>query len=764
MLQRVKEVQESDLRMVGALARNIQRVIAVTQADIDAAAAQGRAWVVKPVVKVSDPLDNLRGGTQLVIKQNSILPGQNVMRVIYRGGQAVVVGPGSSPLALPNAVAEDVMSLIAYGGTEQRDVPVGYTQCDYVYFLANAYLTTDINPTYDGRYEFDFQTTTLGSSGATTYLGVRPTSSGNGGIRVARISSQVFRIYGFGAYKDSSATVTANTRYKFVWNNQRAVVTTGSTTVFDETYTGTEECNYPLTINGWNSAGSITPGAEGIFVYGFKAWNNQGVLVANYIPVKNANNEVGFYDTVSQNFKAQTSGTIAAGPNATPLPTAPLDIVCNNGALRVSPNYLDMSDENIVIGKYVDNSGVPTTSPANFYNSKYIPVVAGETYTWSTSSSIGYFSVMEYDSSKTFTKRTLFSNAGTSGSITLRSDTAYVLVGSNISGANVTLDMVQAINWQFERGSTASTFMPFGKVYTVGLQETINIHTKNLSPNELDNVGYSSTGSTSTSSTFCGNLHKIKCAPGDKFTVSCGNFPDGISGVFISTWKTDGTWNQRQAIAMISSYTYTIPAGVGEVNFTLYKTGGITIGDSSWLQVEKGNAATTYQPYFDGGSAVAEMLLSVGTSTDEQEVISGAVTRKVGVVVLDGTENVGTSNTTFTIAIADKVASKTPLICSHFQYSNKTSSQVEDLKVISFSSTNIGFRYDACANAAAFKTWLTDQYAARTPVIVVYQLATQTTESVAGQPLETTGGDNIAEITQASLDGLELEAEYTKTE
>ena len=41
MLQRVKEVQESDLRMVGALARNIQRVLAVTQADIDAAAAQG---------------------------------------------------------------------------------------------------------------------------------------------------------------------------------------------------------------------------------------------------------------------------------------------------------------------------------------------------------------------------------------------------------------------------------------------------------------------------------------------------------------------------------------------------------------------------------------------------------------------------------------------------------------------------------------------------------------------------------------------------
>lgn len=132
MLQRVKEVQESDLRMVGALARNIQRVIAVTQAQIDAAAAQGKAWVVKPVVKVSDPIDNLRGGTQLVIKQNSILPGQNVMRVIYMGGTAVVVGPDVPPLSLPDATANDLLSLTAFGGTEQSGTPTPNTPVDIV--------------------------------------------------------------------------------------------------------------------------------------------------------------------------------------------------------------------------------------------------------------------------------------------------------------------------------------------------------------------------------------------------------------------------------------------------------------------------------------------------------------------------------------------------------------------------------------------------------------------------------------------------------
>lgn len=411
---------------------------------------------------------------------------------------------------------------------------------------------------------------------------------------------------------------------------------------------------------------------------------------------------------------------------------------------------------------------------------------------------------------------------------------------------------------------------------------------RNLNVGTLDNQGYTSTGGTSTSTTFCGTLWKIKVNPGEKYTVSFGNFPDGVSGVFINTWKTDGTWNLRQAISISGAYTYTIPEDIGWVNFTLYKTGGITIGSNSWMQVEKGETATdyvpagyglyvdgttetinvhgknlfdidsciantyinsegatnasaswkcsgfipvspntgyvftvdttsgasakhcfyaqaqtesfisyidsgsqtfttppnarymrisvrkesaqaqlelgttatTYAPYYNGGTATAEMLLKVGDYQDEQEILSGAVTRNVGVMMLDGTENVGTSNATFTVAISDRVTSKTPLVCSHFEYSTKTSSQVENLKVISFSSTNIGFRYDACADTTAFKTWLADQYAAGTPVIVVYQLATETTESVAGQTLQVTDGDNTLEITQASLDGLELEAQY----
>ena len=653
MLQRVKEVQESDLRMDGALARNIQRVLAVTQADIDAAAAQGKSWLVKRVVKVNDPLDNMRGGTQLVIKQNSIQPGQNVMRVLY-SGNSKTVGPAVAPLSLPGAAADDILSLIAFGGTEQRNLPAGYTQCSYIYVMANSYLTTDINPSYDGKYEFDFQTTTLGSSGATSYLGVRPSSSGNGGIRVARISTQVFRIYGFGAYQDSTTTAAANTRYKFVWDNQHAVMTTGSTTVLDLTFTGTQDCAYPITINGWNSAGSVTPGSEDIFVYGFKAWNAQGELVADYVPAKNANNEVGFYDMVSESFKGPTTGTFAAGPDTAPTPSTPIDIVCNNGVLVFTPNLLDMASENIVLGKYINNSGVVTDSGPNFYNSKYIPVSAGQSYTWSTSSSINYFSIMEYDSSKTFTKRTLFSNAGTSGSITLRNDTAFILIGSNMDGTDASLDKIAAVDWQIELGSSATSYRPYSenKVYTVGPIETIAI-------------------------------------------------------------KDDQ------------------------------------------------NATVS--------TATCEDLLSIGTYTDEQEVISGAVTRKVGVLVCDGTEQIYMPATNvFRIVLpGGKPQDSLPGGCTHYKFNQSASTPAQDKNFAIYKATYsgvaqccFGVRESSFNSLAGFQAFVASQYAAGTPIIIIYPLATETTESVTGQPMQTAAGDNTAEITQAGMGGLELEVEY----
>ena len=296
----------------------------------------------------------------------------------------------------------------------------------------------------------------------------------------------------------------------------------------------------------------------------------------------------------------------------------------------------------------------------------------------------------------------------------------------------------------------------------VGTDEVIYLYGKNLDGDNLDHIGFTSTGGASTSETFVGTGRILPCNSGDKYTVTFGGFTtSGISGIFVNTWKTDGTFNLRQAISSTGKTTYQVPAGVNKVNFTLYKTGGATIDEGAWMQVEVGADGTDYVPYIAPQTADAVDLYGVGSYADEQDIISGAITRRVAIKVLDGTETISTSNACYTLPIADRVTSKTALLCSHFPYSTKTSSQTEDETIISFSSTNIGFRYDACADKTAFSGWLKAQYAAGTPVIVIYPLAEETTESTDPQSLTTVAGTNTI-IVSAEVSDIPLEITYIK--
>ena len=199
----------------------------------------------------------------------------------------------------------------------------------------------------------------------------------------------------------------------------------------------------------------------------------------------------------------------------------------------------------------------------------------------------------------------------------------------------------------------------------------------------------------------------------------------------------------------------------------------ITPSDFQWFQLELGETATPYIPYNDS-TAVAETLLKIGTYTDQQEIINGTVTRKIGVKVLDGTENwtytTGTypyfrlNNANIGLAIdkADIYCTHTVRVPDGIGVANNY--QGISLELVSNVDT-IKIRLDdICpaseANIPVFKAWLAAQYAAGTPVIIVYPLATATTESVAGQPMSCVEGDNTAEITQASMDGLTLEVTY----
>lgn len=464
----------------------------------------------------------------------------------------------------------------------------------------------------------------------------------------------------------------------------------------------------------------------------------------------------------------------------TPTPSAPLTITGNKGAISyrvLGNNLLDVKAERIVNKKCLNNSGAESSSAANFYIAQFIKVDAGGTYTASVNEGIGYFSYMEYDANFGFLKRTLYGSGTTSKMTefphTMSADTAYVVVGSNPTSAENTIDQICAYKWMFNVGDKALPYEDYQAGFINGGEDSVRVCGKNLNAGTLDYQGYTSTGGTSSSTTFCGTLHKIPVIEGQKYTVSFGNLPDGANGVFVNTWYRDGSWNMRQAISSTGKLTYTIPDGIGYVNFTLYKTGGITIGSDTWMQVELGSEATAYEDYALYSTALVQSLLSVGTYTDEQELVKGVVTRRVGVKVFDGTEqswvkgtNTNASgNAVFYLAVDERAYQDTSLklISTHYSFRGTVSDSTLKAGEMSITQTtkNVYFDGGDMTTLNEWKSYLAQQYAQGTPVIVIYPLQEEVAENVAPQPMPNPMGD-IYIIRSMALPDITMEVKLKK--
>jgi len=142
--------------------------------------------------------------------------------------------------------------------------------------------------------------------------------------------------------------------------------------------------------------------------------------------------------------------------------------------------------------------------------------------------------------------------------------------------------------------------------------------------------------------------------------------------------------------------------------------------------------------------------------------MSGAVTRNVGVKVLDGTEDWRWKNYldhyfTITTAQSDMPRSLSYLPGYSNMFSVVDSSSVRADNTICLVYARFSIRYDtANGDVNAFKQYLADQYAAGTPVIIVYPLATPTTEQVTPQPL--TG--NTVTQTAGSISNMDIDISY----
>ena len=134
---------------------------------------------------------------------------------------------------------------------------------------------------------------------------------------------------------------------------------------------------------------------------------------------------------------------------------------------------------------------------------------------------------------------------------------------------------------------------------------TIDNATENQSPNlfapPVAYKGYGSNGARiENNNNYVGNWEKIVVTPGETYTVSWENIPETVSSVLTAIWDNNGDFISRNGVQKNSngySATYTVPQGAKQINFTLYRSGGLTISDDTHIQVEKGSTATPYVPY-----------------------------------------------------------------------------------------------------------------------------------------------------------------------
>ena len=240
-----------------------------------------------------------------------------------------------------------------------------------------------------------------------------------------------------------------------------------------------------------------------------------------------------------------------------------------------------------------------------------------------------------------------------------------------------------------------------------------------------------------------------------------------------------GSWLWHDTNTSLQRETFTFTVTEGYVYFSC-SFGGYFVQKFlpalQTVQIEKGETATAYEPYSAQTVSDIPMLLGVEGFADEQDIISGTVTRKCGVLVIDGTEGWALTQTA-NVYIANNLAANafksdtTPAcLCTHY----KGVAPSIGAPGMGALSIKMGYGHEGGSEMARNRVYLNDttvgsadglinflkaQYANGTPVIIVYPLATETTEQGTPHALTLAEGTNTVEVT-AEVNDILIEVSY----
>lgn len=225
----------------------------------------------------------------------------------------------------------------------------------------------------------------------------------------------------------------------------------------------------------------------------------------------------------------------------------------------------------------------------------------------------------------------------------------------------------------------------------------------------------------------------VRYATGVNYTASGG----AADVKLIVGYFTDDTMADYRNFGVVTGTPLTVTGNGMLARIYLEVDAGKTVNVTVYPLLEQGQTATAYEPY--SGQTVALPTLTQmygdGTVSDEYDAVTGKETRRWKRVELKGTEtwDAYTTNAaqyTYKIITADRVSGYQTSVCSHFRHKlgcwnagtgapGDYSEHSENFKSIFFVSSE--------PTVEAWKSWLAEQYAAGTPVTLIYQRLSPTT-------------------------------------
>ena len=391
---------------------------------------------------------------------------------------------------------------------------------------------------------------------------------------------------------------------------------------------------------------------------------------------------------------------------STPTPSSPVDIVCNNGTLKVIDDELPTGYKR-VLGFTCDNNAMWQITGFKLKGSDTVRVsfsIDAACNVWGCYQ--GTDATDNYDLYASVSAGSKYLRYGNGVYLSYWSPTNLGKRFDTVVTPTGTSGMPQDSTW------TAKTF---------------------TAANDLL-IGSTTVGGTSAK--LKGNLYGSFVVDGRLNAIPCERVSDGTLGYYDTYSET--------FYEPYTGYTGAVSLGYDGSHYSL-----AVVGTPEVLSLAPVGSATqdgtptpdNYVPVVGTKMGNTE-LLAIDTDADAYDPSTQNITRVIGKKVLDGTETFGKSTAYglswyITSAAGAWGATKTKAVmCTHFVgLGTQSSGQADEYTCFFNGSGHFYFRASEFADAAAFKAWVKNQYDAGTPIVVYFVRSSSTTETYTGTPV-----------------------------